>query len=266
MKLKIGFIGAGNMGGALAFAAAKSENKIFICDKDEAKALAVAEKCGGIVLNEEEIIKTCDYVFLGVKPQVLPDLLNSIKDVVKTADTLPCFISMAAGVSLKTLSEGLGNGIKILRIMPNLPVSVGKGVILICKNAASGEEDISAFCEYMSKGGKIIPIEEKYIDAASAISGCGPAFVYMFIKAITEGGVNCGLSYDTAIKLAAQTLIGAANMVLSSDKSPDELTKDVCSPGGTTIEGVRLLESNGFNTIASNAVAASYKRTKELAN
>lgn len=265
MAFKIGFIGAGNMGGALALAAAKSSNEIFISDVSNEKAQDIANKCGAKVLTTKEIIDTCDYVFLGVKPQVLPTLLKDVKTAVNSRKEKPTLISMAAGVALDTITAALGEEAAVLRIMPNLPVMLGKGVILICKNGIAANSDIDNFCEFMANSGKIIPIEEKFIDAASAISGCGPAFVYMFIEALSDGGVNCGLTSSTALELAAQTLIGAAEMVLKGDKHPAKLRNDVCSPGGTTIEGVRTLEEHNFRAATMDAVISAYKRTKELA-
>ena len=263
--MKIGFIGAGNMGGALAVAAGKSNNEILLFDKDTKKAKDIALKCDGKVLSLVEIINQSNYIFLGVKPQVLPDLLKDIDDILKQSDNNPVFISMAAGTPLSQINDLLPINTPVLRIMPNLPVMVGEGVILICKNNSATEENINDFELFMSHGGEIIPIEEKFIDAASAISGCGPAFVYMFIEALADGGVSAGLTSDLSIKLAAATLKGAAEMALKSGKHPGKLKADVCSPGGTTIAGVRSLEEHNFRATAMDAVISSYKRTLELA-
>lgn len=265
MSLKIGFIGAGNMGGALAIAAGKGNNEIFVFDKCEDKAKEIAEKCGGNFLDTKAMLSKCNYVFLGVKPQVLPHVLEEIKDNFKAEDSSPVFISMAAGVGIEKITKILGDNIPVIRIMPNLPVMIGKGVILICRNNVATDENIKEFKEFMKNAGTIIDIEEKNIDAASAISGCGPAFAYMFCEALADGGVNCGLTFDTAITLAAATMEGAAGMVLNTKKHPGKLRADVCSPGGTTIEGVHALEEQGFRGTTMDAVISSYKRTKELA-
>ena len=263
--MKIGFIGAGNMGGALAVAAAKSNNEIVLFDKSNEKAKDIADKCNGFVSDLDTIIKNSDYIFLGVKPQVLPDLLIDIKQVLDSSDNKPVFISMAAGTPIKKIEDVLGNDTPLLRIMPNLPVMYGEGVILLCKNKTATEENIKDFENFMACAGEIIKIEEKFIDAASAISGCGPAFCYMFIEALADGGVSSGLTSELSLKLAAATLKGAATMALESGKHPGKLKADVCSPGGTTIAGVRSLEEHNFRATAMDAVISSYKRTLELA-
>ena len=263
MKINIGFIGAGNMGSALALAAAKSNNNILVTDTDAAKADALAKKCGGKSCTAKEIITCCDYVFLGVKPQVLPSLLESIKEDLCGKKERLVLISMAAGIKTETINAVIGD-YPVIRIMPNLPVMLGKGLILICNNSAVRNEEIKTFEDFMSASGKIIPIEEEKIDAASAISGCGPAFAYMFIEALADGGVTCGLPASLALALAAQTLAGASEMVLESGKHPGKLKADVCSPGGTTIAGVHALEEHNFRAAGMDAVIASYKRTKEL--
>lgn len=262
--MKIGFIGTGNMGSALAAAASKStlSPEIYLADFDVAKAKDLAVKLGGKVGDNVTLVRECDFVFLGVKPQVLPDLLKEIAPAVGERKDLT-LISMAAGVSVEKIQKGLGENVSLIRIMPNTPVLVEKGVIVYCtKNVDQAKE--KAFVTVLERAGLVQKIDEGKIDAASALHGCGPAFVYLFIEALADGAVSCGLPRESALRFAAATVSGAAEMVLQTGKHPGELKDAVCSPGGTTIEGVRTLEEKGFRAAAMDAVVAAYERTLEL--
>lgn len=261
MEFKAGFIGAGNMGGALLSAACKGEYKsIAVADRDNAKASALAGKVGAYLSTNEEIAENAGFIFLGVKPQVLPQLLNDISNTLANRRNRFVLVSMAAGISMKAVSENY----PVIRIMPNMPAQIGKGMILYCTNEYVTEADEQEFLELMQGAGVFEKMGERFIDAGSAVSGCGPAFAYLFIEALADGGVECGLPRDTALKLAAQTVLGSAEMVLVGDKHPAELKDNVCSPGGTTIAGVHALEKGAFRNCAMSAVTAAYKRTLEL--
>ncbi len=260
----IGFIGAGNMGGALARAAAKcNDNKILLADNDKQKALVLAEGIAASVSTNTEICKTADYIFLGVKPQVMAELLNEISPVLSDRKTQFTVISMAAGITTEKIAAGLKFDAPIIRIMPNLPVSVGMGMILYTANGAVKKEETETLVNAMQKAGEWDEIDESLIDAASAVSGCGPAFAFMFADALAKGGESNGLLPEKAIKYAAQTMKGAAEMLLRGGDAK-ALTKAVCSPGGSTIEGVKVLENADLNGIVKKTVEASYKRTIEL--
>lgn len=263
--MKIGFIGTGNMGSALAGAVAKSDIKtqILLADFDTKKALALAQRLGGEVKDNLKLIEECDFVFLGVKPQVLPALLCEIAPAVKKREGSLTLVTMAAGVKIDSLLSVLGENTPVIRIMPNTPVAVGKGVVAYC-TANVSEEKEKAFVASLAKAGLVEKIDEGKIDAASALHGCGPAFVYLFIEALSDGAVLCGLPREQALRLAAMTAQGAAQMVLESGEHPGILKDRVCSPGGSTIEGVKKLEEMGLRAAAMDAVAASYKRTLEL--
>ncbi len=261
--MKIGFIGCGNMGGALATAAAKSENEILLADNDKEKCESLAKKLSAKVSENDAICRECDYIFLGVKPQVLPALLESISPVLAARDKKAILVSMAAGVKSEYVSSMAG-GSPVIRIMPNTPVAIGMGMVVYCGNEKVTEQDKEAFTRFMSAAGCLEEIDEKDIDAATVVSGCGPAFVYMFIKSLADSGAACGLGSDLAITLASQTVLGAAGLLKSSDKTPKELIDAVCSPGGSTIEGVRSLEAEDLAGIVSRAAEKSFKRTKEL--
>ena len=260
--MKIGFIGAGNMGSALAKAAVKSGALVYIYDKDEEKAKLLANSLGASFKENSVIAAECDYIFLAVKPNIIPIAIKEISEGLN-ANSHGVLVSMAAGVAISKIEESKKD-YPIIRIMPNTPASVGAGLILWCRNALVSDSAISAFLEVMTPAGSLMEIEENKIDAASAISGCGPAFAYMFIEALADGGVECGLPRDAAQKLAAETLLGASKMVLESGKHPGELKDAVCSPGGSTIAGVAALEEGAFRATAASAVRASYEKTLKL--
>ena len=258
--IKVGFIGCGNMGGALASAVAKCNNaEAVLYDKDLKKAEALAARIGARTGDIDEVCES-NIVFLGVKPNIIPVVADEISDKIRAAGAT--VVSMAAGVSIAKLEVHLGNA-PIIRIMPNTPCEVGHGMILYTSNSG-GSATVPAFLEIMAAAGKCDAIEERLIDAASAISGCGPAFVYMFIEALADGGVMSGLPRDKAMMYAAETLIGAAEVVKQTGRHPGELKDAVCSPGGSTIEGVKALEDGAMRGVVSSAVTAAYKKTLTL--
>ncbi len=262
--VSIGFIGVGNMGGALASAAAKNtDNVILINDSDSAKVKSVADKLSAKAASIEEICSSTKYIFIGVKPQVISGVLMEMSEYLKNRSDRYIIVSMAAGVSTGKLGDMMGYSAPIIRIMPNLPVSVGEGMILYTANKSVQPEEVDELISAMKFSGIWDFTEESFIDAASALSGCGPAFVFMFLEALADGGVDCGLTRDKALKLAAQTLKGSAIMVQQGGH-PGQLKDSVCSPAGSTIEGVKSLESAGFKETVINAVEKSFKRTKEL--
>lgn len=260
---KIGFIGAGNMGGALALAVSKSGAEVFLADADKEKADALAKEISAKSTTNQCVIENCDMVFLGVKPQILPSVAKEIAADVCARGKKLCLVSMAAGVTLCQLSEFFPDT-KIIRIMPNTPASVGAGVILYALNAAAEEADEALLCSSLAYAGSLNRLDEKLIDAATAVSGCGPAFAYMFIEALADGGVKCGLPRDKAQKFAAEMLLGAAKLCIESEKHPGELKDAVCSPGGSTIAGVAALEDGAFRASVIDAVESAYERTREL--
>jgi len=260
--MKIGFIGAGNMGSALANAAAHGakDTEVYLYDKDTEKAKAFAARIGGSYAELPLLCGECDLVFIGVKPNVVADVAEQIRGKIKEGATL---VSMAAGMCISRLLELFGD-MPIIRIMPNTPVGIGKGVILWAKNGKVTDGDAERFLVGMSAAGSFFELEEGLMDAGTAVSGCGPAFVYTFIDAMARGGEAAGLDYAEALLLAARTAEGAARMIIEDSRSPKELTRAVCSPGGSTIEGVRSLERDGVEERIANAVIASFNRTREL--
>ncbi len=263
---KIGFIGCGNMGGALAKAAVKSvgAENIFVFDIDTKKAKDFAEETDVNVADAEYIVLNCDYIFLGVKPQMLKGLFEKISPVIEERTTDFTLVSMAAGVSLASLNAMALVDCPIIRIMPNMPVSVGEGMVLYTVNDFVSKEDIDGFTDTLKFAGLLDKIDEDKIDAASCVSGCGPAFMFMFCEALADGAVECGLPRDKALLYAAQTMVGSAEMLIKTGEHPGRLKDSVCSPAGSTIEGVKALENGKFRASAMEAVRKAYERTLEL--
>ncbi len=264
---KFGFIGTGNMGGALVRAVCKKMDpaEVLIADRDSQKVSALADETGAIVSDSVTIAKEAKFIVFGVKPQVLGDMIGEIRDVLKARKHGFVIVSMAASFSLSHLEYVLDWVHPIIRIMPNTPVSVGEGMILYTVNDAVEEADIADFCDAFSAAGKLDAMDEEDFNVAGIISGCGPAFMFMFIKAMEEVGKELRLSPEKARFYAEQTMLGAAKLALESGMDPDILKKNVCSPGGTTIEGVKSFEANELDRIVRDALIASFVRTKELA-
>lgn len=260
---RIGFIGAGNMGGALCLAASKTDCVLYVSDRDAAKAAALCSLTGATQTDSETVCATCDLIFLGVKPQMLAAVADELAPALGARTTPYCLVSMAAGVTLETLGQ-LFPGAAVIRIMPNTPVAVGQGMILYCCNAVTSAQQVNAFLYAMESAGKVDLLDERLFDAATSVSGCGPAFAYMFADALAKGGADCGLPYDKAAAYAAQMMLGAALMMQTDGRSPDELRQAVCSPGGSTIEGVKILQSQGLEQTVADAVKASFERNKQL--
>ncbi len=263
MRYKAGFIGCGNMGGALARAAAKAvggEN-VAVCDFDKSKTDLLCSECGTISMNTNELIDSCDYVFLGIKPQMMQTSVSPVVEIINNSNA--AIVTMAAGLNIAFFENELGIKRPVIRIMPNTPCSIGSGMVLYACNEKVTQEIENNFLTVMSHAGVLDKLSEGLIDAASAVSGCGPAFAFIFAEALADAGVECGLPRDKALLYAAQMLKGSAELVLNNP-SPGILKDNVCSPGGTTIAGVHALENSGFRAAAMNAVVAAYKRTLEL--
>lgn len=263
--LKIGFIGAGNMGYALAKAVKNSavDTRIYISNRTKEKAEKVASELGILASTNEEIAENGDIIFFAVKPNILPKMIDGIKGILSKRNNFTV-VSMAAGINIEKLTSYLGFSCPIIRIMPNTPVSIGEGMTLWCANELVCDKTKALFNDILEKSGILDEINESLIDAGSAVSGCGPAFVYMFIEAFSDGAVECGLSREKAQNYAVQTLIGASSMVSKSGMHPEKLKDAVCSPGGSTIAGVHALENGAFRATVMNAVKASFDKTKKL--
>ncbi|MCC8050443.1 MAG: pyrroline-5-carboxylate reductase [Clostridiales bacterium] len=287
---KLGFIGCGNMGSAIARAAVHTveASQLLLANRTPSKAEALASELGADTGTNEDIADKCSYIFLGVKPQMMEAMLKPLEGIfaerfqhTKTigsragsserivGETTICtegfvLVTMAAGLSIADIQRMAGGAYPVIRIMPNTPVSIGKGMTLACASPEVGEAAICEFEKLMSASGRLDFIPENLIDAASALSGCGPAYVYLFIEALADGAVECGLPRAKALEYACQTLIGSASLVLESGSHPGTLKDAVCSPGGTTIAGVHALERGGFRCAAMDAVKAAYDKTRNM--
>ena len=263
--MKIGFIGCGNMGGALARAVCKSAGpaSVVLANRTREKAEALAQELGCLVSDNQTVAAACDWIFLGVKPQMMAAMLEQIAPILEDRESPFVLVTMAAGMSCESIARLAGGDWPVVRIMPNTPAAIGKGMIQVCGRGVS-EEQMAAFLQMLAPAGLLDQIDEGLIDAASSVSGCGPAFTYLFIEALADGAVACGLPRAKALQYAAQMVAGSAQMVLETGLHPGALKDAVCSPGGTTIQGVRALEANGLRSAAMEAVIAAYEKTLSL--
>lgn len=266
-KYKAGFIGCGNMGFALARAVTAevgAENVAISCSTYE-NAAKKAALLGATAEESGETAKKSEFLFIGVKPSMLSALCAKLGGLEERSDNF-IIVSMLAGVNIEKLKEHFGSDRKLIRIMPNTPAAVGEGMTLMCTSENVSTEEAAEFKRMMKSTGTLDELPEGLIDAASAVSGCGPAFLYMFAEALADGGVFCGLEKEKALKYALSTIKGACSLALSEGKHPVVLKDEVCSPGGSTIEGVRALSEGGFSAAAMNAVIKAFEKTKALGN
>ena len=263
--MRYGFIGCGNMGGAVARAVCRGvgPENVVLANRTPAKAEALAEALGCRAATNDVVAQDCDVIFLGVKPQMMADMLAGIAPILAKRSGRFVLVTMAAGLSMARVREMAGGAYPIIRIMPNTPVSLGAGMIQYCTSNVTAEEE-AEFLKLMVPAGRLDAVPESLIDAASCVSGCGPAWVYQFIEALADGGVACGLPRAKAQEYAAQMVLGSAKLVLESGQHPGALKDAVCSPGGSTIQGVRVLEEKGLRGAVMDAVIASYNKTKEM--
>lgn len=262
---EIGFIGCGNMGGAIARAvcAAADPGRVFLANRTPAKAEALAAQLQCNTASNEAVFAGCELIFLGVKPQMMADVLAAAAPVLAAREDRFVLATMAAGLTIDRIRRLAGGDYPVIRIMPNTPAAIGKGMIQYCA-AGVTEAETREFCRLLQAAGRLDPLPEGLIDAASSVSGCGPAFAYQFIEALADGGVACGLPRAKAVEYAAQMLAGSAQMVLESGQHPGALKDAVCSPGGSTIQGVRTLEQRAFRGAVTDAVIAAYEKNRDL--
>ena len=260
-----GFIGTGNMGGALAQAVAKCGIAVFLSNRTQAKAETLAAKIGGTVTDNLTICKDCDYIFLGVKPQMMAETLKPLRQVLSERSTPFVLVSMAASLSIAAIQEMAGgNAYPVIRIMPNTACAVGAGMTLYCCSETVGAQQLQYFLDVIKESGEIEELPEALIDAGSAVAGCGGAFACLFLEGLADGGVAIGLPREKAMRFARQMLVGTGILAKETGLHPGQMKDAICSPGGTTIAGVHALETHGFRGAAMDAVIAAYERTQEL--
>ena len=265
MAYRFGFIGTGNMGGGLAKAAAKAmpASQILLSNRTYAKAAQLADKIGAQAVSVQEAAQ-CELIFLGVKPQMMAGLLEEIAPILAERTDTFALVSMAAGLTMLSLQKMAGGAYPVIRIMPNTPVAVGSGIVLYDYTENVNPELLDAFVQGMGCAGVLDHLSEDLIDAGTSVAGCGPAFAFYFIESLIKGGVACGLPEEKAALYAKHMLLGSARLALESTKTPEQLRNAVCSPAGSTIEGVHVLQNQGFSDTTAQAVMASYKRNIEL--
>lgn len=266
IAMKIGFIGLGNMakamiGGMLAKGVAKPE-EILGFAKTEKTRQDVKEKYGIQILEDNAAVAAlADALILAVKPQMFGEVIRQIKDAVRE-DTL--VVSIAAGKTIAQMEESFGKRIKLVRCMPNTPAMVGEGCSGVCRNELVEDKEMEQCMELLGSFGIAEEVPERLMDAVVGVSGSSPAFVFMFLEALADGAVKAGMPRAQAYRFAAQTVLGSAKLMLETGKHPGELKDMVCSPGGTTIEGVEALEKRGFRSAVMTAVDACVKKSENM--
>lgn len=249
------------MGGALARGAAKSglAERLLLANRSPEKARRLAEELGAEVVDNRRAAAEAELLFLGVKPQMLAEMAAGIRDVLDARQDRFVIVSMCAGKDLRTLEELLGER-PIIRIMPNIPVAVGSGVTLFSASEQVTAEDKNLLKALLGASGLVSELDEHLMEAASGVTGCGPAFAAMFVEALADGAVACGLPRTLALAYAAQMLKGSAELLLETGEHPASLKDRVCSPAGSTIQGVRRLEEGGFRAAVMDAVIATFEK------
>lgn len=269
METKVGFIGTGQMALALATGFLKTQTiapeRLFGCDLSPEASRRFRETTGARTLDSiEALVAASDVVFLSVKPQQMDEVLHQL-GAVHAHGHNPLWITIAAGIPIQTYLKRLGTAARLIRVMPNTPCLVGEGVSGFCVSEGATEADAALAENLLSTVGLAVRFPERRLDAVTGLSGSGPACVYMMIDAMADGGVKMGLPRESALKLAAQTVLGAAKVVLQTGEHPGVLKDRVCSPRGTTISAVHSLERDGFRASLIDAVEAATLRSKEMA-
>ncbi len=262
--MNIGIIGAGNMASALAGGFISSEiiraDELSISDKTSGNLIKWQHLGAFTTEDNSEVMKHSEIIILAVKPNILPAVLEEAKAFSRDK----VFISIAAGVTISTIEKIIGKNSKIIRVMPNTPAKVNCGMTVIApnKNITDSEREIAE--KLFAAVGDVVVLDEKHINAATALHGSSPAYVYMLIDAMADSGVKHGIPKNVSLKLAAKAVEGAAKMVLETEEHPQVLKDAVCSPGGTTIAAVSELERTGFSASVSQAIDACVKKADEM--
>jgi pyrroline-5-carboxylate reductase len=262
---KVGFVGAGSMGEALIRGILRGKlippQNLWICDKVEEKLLSLLPLKVRISSQIRTMIKKVDVLFIAVKPQDMDAVLKELKN---ETGSFPLIISIAAGVSTSYISRELGGKVPVLRVMPNIASLVGEGISAISRGEETGEEHMKMAKEILGSVGEVIEVSEDKQDAITGLSGSGPAYIYMVMQGLIEGGVRAGLEERIASKLAIQTTLGAAKLAKNNKISLRELKTSVISPGGTTAKGLKVLDEGGLRDCLARAVIQASRRAREL--
>lgn len=263
--MTIGFIGMGNMGGAMLSGVISSgkyaPEEIYASDANCEALERVKKEYGINVSQSNSAAAGCDMLVLAVKPAFLYDVIDEIKDVVSENTII---VSIAAGQSVEKIENAFGKKIKLVRVMPNTPALVGEAMSALAPNGGATDADTARVREFFECFGKAELVSEKLMDAVTGVSGSSPAYAFMFIEAMADAAVNAGMPRKAAYTFAAQSLLGSAKMVLETGMHPGELKDMVCSPGGTTIEAVKVLEEKGFRAAVMDAVDVCVKKSRSM--
>ena len=265
-EAQIGFIGGGNMAGAIIGGIVKAgiypADRISVFDRHGEKRAALRNSYG--VRTAESglnLVSGCDIVFLAVKPQGFPAMLEEIRAAAGGEKT---FVSIAAGISSRSITEALSCDCPVIRAMPNTPLLIGKGATAVCRTGNVADRTFGLVCRLLSSCGTVAEIDESLMNAVISVNGSSPAYLYLFVKAVLESAAQQGIKADIALPLICQTLEGSAGMLLKTGKSPDELIQMVSSRGGTTVAALDVLRRDGFERIIGRAMEACTARAEEL--
>ncbi len=262
--MKIGFIGGGNMASAIIGGLVKSGfisgKDIFVSDKDADKISSLESLSVNVSDDNIKTVNEADVIIFAVKPNILPLVLDETKEYLIEK----LVVSIAAGTMIKDIEKIIGNDKKIVRVMPNTPAQVNCGMAVICPNHNARSNDTEAVCKIFDAVGSTVILDEKYINAATALHGSSPAYIYMLIDAMANSGVKYGIPKDISLMLVSKAVEGSAKMVSETKIHPAKLCDNVCSPGGTTIEAVNVLEECGFKASIQQAIDACVKKAEEM--
>ena len=266
MNQTIGFIGSGNMAQAMIGGILKSKLVVpeqIICSNPTTEKLTNLNAKYKVITttNNCEVAEKADILVLSVKPHFYKEVIKEIKDKINDNTII---VVIAAGQKIKTIKELFAKEVKVVRVMPNTPALVGEGMAAICPCPKTLPEELTLICNIFNSFGQVEIVPENLMDVVTAVSGSAPAFVFMIIEALADGAVLEGMPRDKAYKFAAQTVLGSAKMVLETGKHPGELKDMVTSPGGTTIEGVNILEKNGLRGALIETIHKVTKKSKDL--
>lgn len=266
LDAKIGFIGAGKMGSALIRGLIKagivSQQNVVASDLEAGAREKIAQAGASVFAENKEVVKNASIIFLAVKPDAVFKVLSEIKEEVTQKHLV---VSIAAGVPLEALEGALGQGVRVIRVMPNTAALVGEMAAGFALGKNATDEDGKLIEEILGALGVAVQVDESLLDAVTGLSGSGPAYIFLVIEALADGGVKAGLPGDIALRLAAQTTLGAAKMVVETGEHPERLKCMVASPGGTTIEGLAVLEKRGIREAFIQAVERATRKSRFLA-
>lgn len=264
MSLNIGVIGCGKMAHAILSGLNKNRDKygkIMVNDIDSGRCLLFRDDFQATVSQAKEVIAGSNLIILAVKPAQIEALLTEVCDVV-TSDKL--IVSIAAGIKTAAIERWIPAHCPVVRVMPNTPALVGQGMSAVSAGKRAQADQTRLVCELFESVGKVVIVDEKYMDAVTAISGCGPAYIYLVAEAMINAAVNVGLDANTSRQLVLETMQGSVSTMQITNRHPAQLRDDVCSPGGATIAAVRRLEENGLRLAFYDAIEAAWRRSVEL--